>query len=137
MPRRSIACIVLKHDKVLVAKRKAGGPIGLKWEFPGGKVEDGESDAHALKREFMEEFGASVKPLRLLGSAEFQSPSGPRILAAWLAELPDSAALELREHSELAWMGKTELEALDLAESDTRLLGFILRELPGPAEPGI
>ncbi|HEY9055169.1 MAG TPA: NUDIX domain-containing protein [Rectinemataceae bacterium] len=129
MPRRSIACIILKHDKVLVAKRVAGGSIGLKWEFPGGKVEEGESDAEALAREFVEEFGVSVKPLRLLGTAEFQSPSGPRTLAAWLAALPDSSRLELREHSDVAWLGEKQLEALDLADSDKRLLSLVLDEL--------
>ncbi len=123
--RRSIAGIVIKNGKILVAKRKEGGAIGLRWEFPGGKVESGEKDEEALRREFDEEFGVKADPLHHLGTASFATHSGERLLAAWLVELPKDCLLELREHSMIAWLHPWDLENLDLADSDKALLPLI------------
>jgi 8-oxo-dGTP diphosphatase len=51
------AGLILRGDEVLVCQRKAGTPMGLKWEFPGGKIEAGESAEQALRRELDEELG--------------------------------------------------------------------------------
>lgn len=123
--RRSIAGIAIRDGKVFVAKRNAGGAIGLMWEFPGGKLETGESDEMALVREYEEEFGIVVFPLQSLGSRSFLSPSGERLLTAWLVEIPLDSIFELREHSEISWVGWAELISLDLAESDRKLLPLL------------
>lgn len=127
MTKRSIAGIAMRENKILVAKRKEGGAIGLRWEFPGGKVEEGEGDEEALRREFDEEFGIDIIPLRILGESSFFSLSGQRELSAWLVRIPWECIFELREHSEVAWMTAGELEALDLADSDRTLLPFLSR----------
>jgi 8-oxo-dGTP diphosphatase len=51
------AGLILRGDEVLICQRKAGSPMGLKWEFPGGKIEAGESPEQALRRELDEELG--------------------------------------------------------------------------------
>jgi 8-oxo-dGTP diphosphatase len=124
--KRSIAGIAMRKNKILVAKRKEGGAIGLRWEFPGGKVEEDEPDEEALKREFDEEFGIVVTPLKILGTSSFLCGSGEMQLAAWLVEIPHDSILELREHSRVAWVPAAELETLDLADSDRTLLQYIV-----------
>jgi 8-oxo-dGTP diphosphatase len=127
--RRSVAVIIESRGKFFVAKRPSGGALGMKWEFPGGKVEEGETDEEAIVREMDEEFGARVLPLRFLGQTEFQHRGIPRELAAWSVELASGARLELREHTECRWIDFGEFADLSLADSDRTLLVF-LKDMP-------
>ncbi len=123
---RSIAGIAISPDgKLFVAKRKSGGAIGLKWEFPGGKIEAGENDEAALRREFEEELGIAVEPLKLLGCTRFSCDTGERDLAAWQVRIAADCAPALREHSEFAWLSLEDIRVIDLADSDRGLLGLI------------
>ena len=54
---RVAAAVVWRGDRLLLTQRPPGGPLGLQWEFPGGKIEEGESAEHALTRELREELG--------------------------------------------------------------------------------
>lgn len=121
----SVAAIVMREGRVLVARRSFWGPLGSLWEFPGGKLEEGESESEALVREFDEEFGALILPVRRLGETSFMNRGKDRLLAAWLAELAPGANPELREHRSCDWVGLAALEALDLADSDRKLLDFV------------
>lgn len=96
--------------------------MGSRWEFPGGKIEPGERDEDAVVREFEEEFGTAVAPRKLLCLGSFVSRSGPRELAAWLVDLPEPFEYELHEHEEVRWVEWEDLPALDLVESDRRIL---------------
>lgn len=122
---RSVAGICLTDGRVFVAKRGPAGSCGGLWEFPGGKVESGESDEAALVREFDEEFGLKVRPLRLIGEAAFSHGGADRALAAWLIEFVGPAIPELREHVESAWVEAGKLGDLDLVDSDRKLLKFV------------
>ncbi len=123
--RRSVAVIIVIDGKFFVAKRPSGGALGMMWEFPGGKVEDGESDEEAIVREMDEEFGAAVIPLRFLGQTVFLHRDIPRELAAWLVALGSGARMELREHTECRWVDFGEFADLALADSDRSLLGLL------------
>jgi len=118
--KRSVAGIAVEKGRVFIARRKAGGDVGGKWEFPGGKVEEGEGDADALRREFLEEFGVTVTVGALLASGEFFhngqkfTLNGYRIFFA-------SDRFNMTEHDECRWAAFDEIETLDFAGSD-RLL---------------
>ncbi|HPE37387.1 MAG TPA: NUDIX domain-containing protein [Spirochaetales bacterium] len=124
-PRRSVAGVVVRNGLVFVGRRKGGGCLDGKWEFPGGKREEGESDEQALSREYDEEFGLSIRVGRLLGESSFQYAGREYSLAALSASF-DGDPPALREHSEVRWTDSAGLLTLDLADSDRTLLGFVL-----------
>lgn len=128
---RSVAGILIHDGKAFVAKRGPEGSFRGCWEFPGGKVEPGESDEIALAREFEEEFGIAVSAKSLLGETVFPHRGKDRILAAWLIELAPFNKPRLLEHEDMAWASAAELEALRLVDSDRKLLEFVLPRL-GP-----
>ena len=118
--RHSVAGIAIEQGKVFIARRKAGGDIGEKWEFPGGKVEEGEGDEDALLREYCEEFGVTVAVGPLLASAEFSHDGQLFFLRAYRIFLA-SRNFNMIEHSEWRWAAFDEITALDFAGSDSRL----------------
>lgn len=120
-----MAAVLYSEGRVFAARRLPGGDLGGKWELPGGKTEAGESDAEALAREFLEEFGSRIRVLRFLGETIFEHRGRTRSLAAYLVELEDGEKPELREHSECRWLDPAELAGLDLADSDRKLLPLI------------
>ena len=122
---RSVAGIALRGGSVLVARRKAGGDMGGRWEFPGGGLEPGEDNAAALVREFDEEFKVPVRALEALGESSFSHNGRDYILQAVRIELLGEP-VELFEHDEVLWADAETLSRLDLADSDRSLVPFIL-----------
>jgi mutator protein MutT len=124
--QRSVAGILIHQGKVFIAKRGPEGSFHGCWEFPGGKVEPGESDEAAIAREFDEEFGIEVRALRLLGESIFPHRGADRVLAAWLIDLAPFTRPRLLEHEEIAWAKASELGDLELVDSDRKLLPYVL-----------
>jgi 8-oxo-dGTP diphosphatase len=124
--QRSVAGILILKGKVFIAKRGSAGTFQGRWEFPGGKVEEGESDEAAIAREYREEFGIDVRALRALGESVFPHRGEDRVLAAWLIDLAPYTRPKLLEHEEVAWVGADGLAALDLVDSDRKLVQFVL-----------
>jgi 8-oxo-dGTP diphosphatase len=123
--KNSVAGIALETDRVFIARRVLGGDLGGKWEFPGGKVEVGESDGQAMIREFDEELGVGVSVGEFLGSAEFEHGGKLHRVNAYRIEFA-SHDFTLTEHTEYRWAGIGEIEELvetgDFAASDAKLL---------------
>lgn len=126
----SVAGIAVENGKVFVARRVPGGDLGGKWEFPGGKVEAGESDGEALVREFREEFDAQVSIGPLLASASFEHRGKTRVLRAYRVYL-ESRGFTLSEHTEWAWVSPEAVAGLDFAGSDRKLLPALEKRLQG------
>jgi 8-oxo-dGTP diphosphatase len=120
--RRSVAGIAVEGGKFFIARRKAGGDLGGKWEFPGGKAEEGESDEAALSREFAEEFALSVTSGPLLASASFVHGGQDYSLHAYRVFFTDGLEyIRLAEHSEWQWASLGAIERMDFAGSDRGL----------------
>lgn len=119
--RRSVAGIVVEGRRAFVARRVSGGSMGEKWEFPGGKVEEGESDERALEREYDEEFAVPARVGAKIAEAVFEHKGCPVLLSAYEVELL-SKDFALSEHTEWRWATFAEIDALDFADSDRKLI---------------
>jgi 8-oxo-dGTP diphosphatase len=117
---RSVAGIAIDDGRLFIARRKEGGSLGGKWEFPGGKLEEGEGDADALRREFLEELGVAVEVGPPLATAEFTHNKCRFLLNAYRIEF-DNDEFRMTEHTEWRWITLKEIKTLDFADSD-RLL---------------
>jgi 8-oxo-dGTP diphosphatase len=124
MTRRSIAGICRKDGRYFVAKRAPGGDLGGKWEFPGGKVEDGETDQEALIREYYEEFGLRIEVRGRLCGVEFSHAGKGYTLGAYLILMEDGIPA-LREHTETGWADEEQIAQLDFADSDKKILPYL------------
>ena len=118
--RLSLCGIVVEAGRFLVARRNPGGSQGGKWEFPGGKLEPGETHEQALVREFAEELAIPVLIGRLLFVGAFTNGTKAYRLEAWETTLL-SREFRLAEHQELRWVDPERLTQLDLSDSDRQV----------------
>ena len=73
---RVVAAVVRQGERLLLTQRPPGGPLGLQWEFPGGKIEAGESPEHALVRELHEELGVRARPGEVMDTVSHRYAHG-------------------------------------------------------------
>ncbi len=108
----------------MLAQRPHGKTLGGLWEFPGGKVEAGESAEAALHRELMEELGCTVEITQSLAPFEHAYAWGSIRLIPFVCKLSaGSPEPHAHEHAALAWVTCEELKSYDLAPADVPLLG--------------
>jgi len=99
------------------------------FEFPGGKIEPGETEHEALKRELMEELGIKVNVQALLGSSEFQGDSGKRFkLTVYFVEGP-IASIQLKEHESMKWISRSTLVLSEIALGDRPLMELCFNQI--------
>ena len=127
-----VGAAIVEGDRVLVAQR-AGGVYAGCWEFPGGKVETGESDLAALVREIDEELGVTVVPQSFLGEVLLDGvvgggTPGASTLRVWWARIAGGLPVA-HEHAQVRWVGAAELEALDWIPADRPLLPAVRIQL--------
>ena len=125
-----VAALIKKDGRYLIAKRKEDDPLGGLWEFPGGKVETGETDEQALEREIIEEFNTMVTVGKLLATAEIDDRT---ILKLYACD-HKLGGYHAAEHSEVAWVDSLgEISNYDLAPADIDLLAQISKDNRRPS----
>jgi 8-oxo-dGTP diphosphatase len=118
------AAIIIRNNMYLIAKRKTGGSLSGKWEFPGGKVEPGETPEQGLVREIDEEFGVAVKVGKFVGSHKFNNEEKEYELLAYYCEIL-SGEITLNVHEDMKWISIREFDDFDFAESDKEILRIL------------
>ncbi|MCX7857902.1 MAG: NUDIX domain-containing protein [Deltaproteobacteria bacterium] len=116
-----VAGIIEKEGKILIAKRKATRCRESRWEFPGGKIEKGESPEECLVREIREELELEIKVKKCVSVEMHEICSGRKIiLHAYEAEYL-SGTLCLKEHEDAKWVRKEDLLNFDFYEPDFKI----------------
>lgn len=117
-----VACaLVERSGLVLAAQRSATMNLPLKWEFPGGKLETGESAEECLQRELMEELGVTIAVGQPLSQQTHSYDSFTVTLYPFFATIL-SGRITLHEHAAILWLPPEELQTLDWAEADWPVL---------------
>ena len=119
------AAVIEKEGKVLIAKRGKGDRLGGKWEFPGGKIEAGETPQECLKRELAEELGieAEIGDFICLSSYSY-SHIEVELLAYRASHL--SGDIRLYVHDQFRWVSLADLPAYDFPEANRPVIGKLL-----------
>jgi len=118
---RSIACIDYRKGKIFIAKRQLVGDMGGRWEFPGGKIEEGEDLHTAVVREMQEEFGVTVTVGRKITSGSFTHKGKPCTLDVLEVSFPHDGMekrFALTEHTDYQWAELTSIPKLNFVDSD-------------------
>lgn len=118
------AVIMNKYGKILITQRSKEDKQSLMWEFPGGKIEDGETAEECLKREIMEELNLEIEVQDYLGSCVYKYETGEICLIAYKA-LALSEDLQLNVHNEARWVNEDEIKNFAFAPADIALLNVI------------
>lgn len=118
-----VAAIIVKNNKIFATQR-GYGDFKDGWEFPGGKVEEGESPEDALMREIKEELNADIKVCDLLHTVEYDYPKFHLSMKCYLCELV-SKEIELIEHEAAKWLGYDDIRTVDWLPADLELVDII------------
>ena len=123
-----VAGVVRRKGRLLLCQRPEGKRLGLLWEFPGGKVEAGETPEAALERELKEELNVTTRTGRVLDVLRVDDRNGGDLLLLFYESEIVSGEPETVECRALAWVLPEEAAAYDLAPADA---AFARRNLPG------
>ena len=119
--------IIINENKILVTQRSEKMKLPLKWEFPGGKLETGESEIECIVREIKEELNIKIKIIERLSNSIFDYGDFQINLIPFIANYY-SGEIKLLEHKEYKWVEKNELTLLDWAEADLPILKQFLNK---------
>ncbi|MBO4671781.1 MAG: (deoxy)nucleoside triphosphate pyrophosphohydrolase [Bacteroidales bacterium] len=122
-----VAAIIRKGDKIFATQRGYGDWKDY-WEFPGGKIEPGETPQEALTREIREELDAEINIDKLLYTVEWDYPKFHLTMHCFMSSLLNET-LHLNEHEAARWLTKDELPSVKWLPADEVLLPMIVSEL--------
>ena len=115
-----VAAIIVKDDKIYATQRGYGA-YKDKWEFPGGKIEPGETREHALAREIKEELDTDIRVGDYICTVEYDYPEFYLTMHCFLCDIL-SGELTLLEHEDAKWLGKDDIWSVDWLPADIEVI---------------
>lgn len=115
-----VAAVIKKNDQYLIVQRNKHKHLGLKWEFPGGKVDDGESFEEALQREIKEELDLKISIDKKIAKQAYRDDKIDILLHYYECKLV-TEKIVLYEHEDYKWVYSKEMVNYDFAEADKKI----------------
>jgi len=119
-----VAAVIKKDNKYLIAQRNRNKHFALHWEFPGGKVDSGETFEIALQREINEELSIGIKIYKKVSSQMHKDDKINVKVHYFLCE-HSAGKIILSEHEDLKWVTKKELSSYRMAPGDSKIIEFL------------
>ena len=125
MNRTKVVAAIIKKDNLsLIVQRNKNKHLGLKWEFPGGKVESKETLKQALIREIKEELNITINVHQKIGEEKYKDSKINVILHYFLCS-HQSGTIKLNEHENFAWVNKKNFKKYEFVEGDGNILSLL------------
>ena len=121
------AAIIIKDDILFVTQR-GYGDFKVMWEFPGGKLEEGETGEQAIVREIKEELNTNIRVIQFLNTITYQYPNFHLTMHNYICELLDDN-IQLLEHEAAKFVDKKELETVNFLPADLLILPDLYKYL--------
>ncbi len=117
-----VTCAIIFHnEKILVVQNSSDSDHPFQWEFPGGKINVGETFENCIKREIIEELEIEVEICQEMKSVEFDYGFKQIVLIPFLCSIKNGK-IKLNEHNELKWINVNELSEIDFSDADKKLI---------------
>jgi 8-oxo-dGTP diphosphatase len=123
---RIVAAVVERDGRYLITQRRPEAVLPLMWEFPGGRVEEGERDEEALKRELLERIDADATIGRKLGEKHHVYQGYEVALALYSATLDEARPVRARRVKDLRWVRSEEFEQYSFPDADQKTMDQLL-----------
>ncbi len=123
-PKDVVAAIIKKDNCYLIVQRNRNKYMGLKWEFPGGKVETNETFHEALSREIQEELSIQINVHEKIAEEKYKDDQINIILHYYLCSEKSGTTI-LNEHENIAWVEKKDFDKYDFVEGDGNVLSLL------------
>lgn len=127
-PIEVAAGLLRDGELILVCQRRASAAHPLRWEFPGGKLEPGESPDACLQRELLEELAIDATIGARIASVEHRYPDGPHVRVHFFAIASHRGTIENRVFERIEWRPLVRLGELDLLDADRPLVALLRRQ---------
>lgn len=128
MKKIEVVAAIIEHQGKYLATRRGYGEFINKWEFPGGKIEPGETKEEALTREIREEMAAAINIEQFVSTIDYDYPDFHLTMHNFLCTIKDNK-FQLLEHNDAKWLRKDELDTVDWLPADRLVIEDLLKML--------
>ena len=125
MMKQVVAALIVKGGKILICQRTKHQTMPLKWEFPGGKIEEGEQPRDALRRELEEELGIDATIGDEVARIRHEYRSGNSVELRFYVVYEFRGELENRIFKDMQWVERKDLPSFDFLEADLKLVSDV------------